>query len=530
MIHFAISANDCHISEHLTVVNAMVGEENHANQSIYVTSRSDNAAATKDQATKNVGINDQDFEQPVEMVALDSFFPSGTKVQNLKIDVQGFELQVLHGAKRILEENKGRLHLRFEYDKGLIEAAGNNPDEIIAFVEKVMGYSRVREDGSDLDYRFIGLLSTNEHDDDPSLDMKLSDEEVFCPECRWNGRTLCSDRVQFLITKYNTDIVSAMTSAMEDPSCKKKKKDQMSMVDIIRYATDLNRDMGKTQLYYQQNQLVYHNKADFAANQRLLGHIKTLNLGRRETTIFVGGTNEGQLSKLILDSVPDVTFYGFEIQKVAYEKAKENLKGFPNAQIRNMGWSESRVENVTIRGSGETAGLYNPNGGEQQEEETVLVTDFTMQNEKVNTIPLAEFTKLQNISSVLYTVIDTEGYEPKVIRGMRLEDIANQQRFPLFQFELGGTWAERDLRHGNDAWNQMRTVQSLEGWGYMTFLAGVGDWLAVNSNFFDESKDNPAMKDEGNGRFVQGNVLVMHGNFTPPDLKSLILNQVHIEY
>jgi FkbM family methyltransferase len=78
----------------------MVGEENRANQSIYVTSRSDNAAATKDQATKNVGIHDQDFEQPVEMVALDSFFPSGTKVQNLKIDVQGFELQVLHMAQR----------------------------------------------------------------------------------------------------------------------------------------------------------------------------------------------------------------------------------------------------------------------------------------------------------------------------------------------------------------------------------------------------------------------------------------------
>ena len=204
---------------------------------------------------------------------------------------------------------------------------------------------------------------SNEHDDDPSLDMKLSDEEVFCPECRWNGRTLCSDRVQFLITKYNTDIVSAMTSAMEDPSCKKKKKDQMSMVDIIRYATDLNRDMGKTQLYYQQNQRAYRNKADFAANQRLLGHIKTLNLGRIETTIFVGGTNEGQLSKSILDSVPDVTFYGFEIQKDAYEKAKENLKGFPNAQILNMGWSESSVENVTIRGSGEAAGLYNPNVG-----------------------------------------------------------------------------------------------------------------------------------------------------------------------
>ena len=50
MIHFAISANGCCVSEHLTVVNAMVGDKNSANESIYVTSRADNAAATKAQA------------------------------------------------------------------------------------------------------------------------------------------------------------------------------------------------------------------------------------------------------------------------------------------------------------------------------------------------------------------------------------------------------------------------------------------------------------------------------------------------
>ena len=87
-----------------------MGDQNSASESVYVTSRADNAAATKAQAVKNVGASEQDFEQKVESVTLDSFFPPGTRVQNLKIDVQGFELQVLRGAQRILEENKEILH------------------------------------------------------------------------------------------------------------------------------------------------------------------------------------------------------------------------------------------------------------------------------------------------------------------------------------------------------------------------------------------------------------------------------------
>lgn len=154
MIHFAVSANGCHVSEHLTVVNALVGDKNSASESVYVTSRADNAAATKAQAVRNVGVHAQDFEQPVEMVTLDSFFPLGTKVQNLKIDVQGFELQVLRGAQRILEENKERLHLRFEYAEALIKAAGNDPKEQLVFMESI-GYKVVKEDGEDLALRAV---------------------------------------------------------------------------------------------------------------------------------------------------------------------------------------------------------------------------------------------------------------------------------------------------------------------------------------------------------------------------------------
>lgn len=74
MMHFARNANGCHISEHLTIINAMVGDHNSANELVYVTGRAENAAATK-------AVSREDFEQPVEMITLDTFFPPWTKVQ-----------------------------------------------------------------------------------------------------------------------------------------------------------------------------------------------------------------------------------------------------------------------------------------------------------------------------------------------------------------------------------------------------------------------------------------------------------------
>eukprot|EP00563_Minutocellus_polymorphus_P006569 CAMPEP_0181036572 /NCGR_PEP_ID=MMETSP1070-20121207/8934_1 /TAXON_ID=265543 /ORGANISM="Minutocellus polymorphus, Strain NH13" /LENGTH=328 /DNA_ID=CAMNT_0023114219 /DNA_START=66 /DNA_END=1052 /DNA_ORIENTATION=+ len=149
-IHYSLLANDCSVSEHLTIVNALVGDKNSASESVYVTSlRGDNAAANKNQATMNVGESGGDFEQPVEMITLDSFFPAGTKVQNLKIDVQGFELHVLRGAERVLRENKGILHLRFEYTEKLLKAAGTNPQDIFDFMGGI-GYQVIKS-GGDVD-------------------------------------------------------------------------------------------------------------------------------------------------------------------------------------------------------------------------------------------------------------------------------------------------------------------------------------------------------------------------------------------
>ena len=151
MIHLSAMANDCVVSEHLTIVNAKVGDRDIADGTIYVTGgRSDNAASSKEQATKNVGTSDSDYEQPVETVRLDSFFPPGTKVLHMKVDVQGYELLVLEGAERILRENKGRIRVRFEYDEGLLKVAGTNPEDLLDYM-KGLGYEIVNNSGGDID-------------------------------------------------------------------------------------------------------------------------------------------------------------------------------------------------------------------------------------------------------------------------------------------------------------------------------------------------------------------------------------------
>lgn len=240
------------------------------------------------------------------------------------------------------------------------------------------------------------------------------------------------------------------------------------------------------------------NSADFARVMTLTSLFKHHELNKKDEVILVGGTNAGQLSDAILHNCPQVTFHGFEVQKEFYTQVRNRLSAYPNVHIHNLGWSD-QAGTARIGGEGGTAGLYDPNGQR----------GWKMQHETVTTTTLSNFTSEKSIEKVLYLVIDTEGHEPKVIRGMELEHAHNRERFSLFQFELGGTWAEQDARHGGDAWTQYTTAAYLHNLGYDLFLIGFSEWLHVQPTFF-MTEDNPSVLDEGFGPFVQGNLLAMY--------------------
>ena len=139
---------------------------------------------------------------------------------------------------------------------------------------------------------------------------------------------------------------------------------------------------------------------------------------------------------------------------------------------------------------------------------------------------MSEWCHEHRVTSTSYVVIDVEGYEPKVLRGMHLEQPANQKLFPHIQYELGGTWGARDPRHGGvHEWSQYDAAKYMEQSGYLLFLIGEDGWMPVNADFFDDVTPGFGhhMHDEGFGIFVQGNLLCLHSQYASKKMMNLVV-------
>ena len=83
----------------------------------------------------------------VGMVALDDYFKPGQRVDLLKLDIQGYELHALQGARRILNENP-EIKLLLEFWPYGLKQAGANWRELIEMLEGFsMNIIFVRADG-----------------------------------------------------------------------------------------------------------------------------------------------------------------------------------------------------------------------------------------------------------------------------------------------------------------------------------------------------------------------------------------------
>jgi FkbM family methyltransferase len=81
---------------------------------------------------------DGNSRQAVEarMIALDNYFEPGQRVDLIKIDIQGYELHALRGAKRVLQEN-GDINLLLEFWPAGLKQAGASWEELVETLQRL---------------------------------------------------------------------------------------------------------------------------------------------------------------------------------------------------------------------------------------------------------------------------------------------------------------------------------------------------------------------------------------------------------
>lgn len=222
---------------------------------------------------------------------------------------------------------------------------------------------------------------------------------------------------------------------------------------------------------YCANAASYCNKCDHAAMQGLVRESMSdaeHSHRRSATTVLVVGTFDGSdIMRLVSQPWwrPAYRVFAWEIQRPVWERATALLRAHSEVVLFHQGVSDARGR-LAVNGANQTAGLWECwngvgagcGGGRPRalaNVETVAVTSW------------ADFAAEQQLKEVAYALIDVEGHEVKVLRGMRLEERAHT--FPLFQYELGGTWA--DSRHATN-WTQADAAAYLEGLGYTLYLMG----------------------------------------------------------
>lgn len=277
--------------------------------------------------------------------------------------------------------------------------------------------------------------------------------------------------------------------------------------DIMVLKSKVQISIPAQKLVYKNNYQEFDNLADFNQMPRILPYIDPT----PSAVFLIGGIDRAQMTLVVAGLISkDIPIHGFEILKSSQQASSALVAHYPNVHIHHLAW-------------GEASGML----------------------PEAATVSMAEWADENHVTLSLYTLIDVEGHEPRVLRGMKLHDLSNQRRFPIVQYELGGTWAERDKRHysgsetegdkrnerhysGSETeWTQKQAAEYMRSNGYELFIIGTNNWMRVDPEFFEEGDHS---LDEGFGRFVQGNLLCLHLHFCPFLIMRHVLQSVAKTY
>jgi hypothetical protein len=286
---------------------------------------------------------------------------------------------------------------------------------------------------------------------------------------------------------------------------------------------------------YNSSRIEYHNKADFVFVNALAGALgaSVQGLGACSSgslAFFVAGINEGQLTLHALAACPSLTVLGLEINREMLAKAEVALQKegglarYPNVHFVNAGLADRDAE-VTFAVMGSASSIMDPNDVTRTRMKGWPVSKYRV---RVMPLPLAiqtYLTPLRHAPELVFSILDLEGHEPLAIEGMQLVLERNARAFSAFQFEIGGTWAERDPRRPLGAMSLPDVVEHLDSCGYELYMIGEHDVLRVPPLFFTLA----AWDSEGFGVIVpEGNVLAIHRTYAHPLVRRFVDSRVFV--
>ena len=185
---------------------------------------------------------------------------------------------------------------------------------------------------------------------------------------------------------------------------------------------------------------------------------------------FVVGTHDGRDMEPVVSApwwnVSNGVVHGWEILDSNYARAEARLAshirlGDVELSHRDVSSQRGSMRRKSVGHSGE-GGFLDPDPLGQTQGLS-KVHSFS----PIEVVAWADVLRELSIAEVSYSLVDTEGHEPLVLRGMALRQSANA--FPAFQFEVATTWCD-GRRVG--AHTQHDVALNLEGFGYVLFLMG----------------------------------------------------------